>query len=57
MVARSNQQARLKLAMVAGGGTLIIFLAVLGGVVGWFSISEDPIEYLATPEVSLINPA
>ena len=55
MVARSNQQARLKLAMVAGGGTLIIFLAVLGGVVGWFSISEDPIEYLATPEVSLIN--
>ena len=34
MVARSNHQAKLKLAMAAGGATIFIFLAVLGGVVG-----------------------
>ena len=51
MVARSNQAARLKLAMAAGGGTLLIFLAVLGGVVGWFSVSSP--EQLQHPEVSL----
>lgn len=49
MVARSNQAARLKLAMAAGGGTLLIFLAVLGGVVGWFSVSSP--EPLQHPEV------
>ena len=49
MVARSQQAARLKLAMAAGGGTLLIFLAVLGGVVGWFSVSSP--EQLQHPEV------
>ena len=49
MVARSSQAARLKLAMAAGGGTLLIFLAVLGGVVGWFSVSSP--EELQHPEV------
>ena len=37
MVARGAQQARLRLAVAAGGGTLLVFLAVVGGVVGWFS--------------------
>ena len=51
MVARSNQQAKLKLAMAAGGATMVVFLAVLGGVVGWFSINNQPLEQLTQPEV------
>ena len=54
MVARSNQQAKLKLAMAAGGATIFIFLAVLGGVVGWFSRNSDSPESLSQPEVKLI---
>lgn len=50
MVARSNQQAKLKLAMAAGGGTIFIFLAVVGGVVGWFSRNSQPLEELSQPE-------
>lgn len=53
MVARSQQSVRLKLAVAAGGGTLLIFLAVVGGVVGWFSVSGDT-ELLHPPEV-IIN--
>ena len=52
MVARSQQAARVKLAMAAGGGTLLIFLAVLGGVVGWFSVSSP--EELQHPEVTIM---
>ena len=55
MVARSNQQAKLKLAMAAGGGTIFIFLAVVGGVVGWFSRNSQPLEELSQPEVKCIK--
>ena len=53
MVARNQQAARLKLAVAAGGGTLLIFLAVIGGVVGWFSVSSP--EELQHPEVTIID--
>ena len=52
MVARTSQSARLKLAVAAGGGTLLVFLAVVGGVVGWFSSSNS--DQIQHPEV-IIN--
>ena len=53
MVARSNQQAaKLKLAMAAGGGTLFIFLGVVGAVVGWYSTNTQSLEELSQPEVT-----
>ena len=51
MVARNHQSARLKVAVAAGGLTLVIFLAVVGGVVGWFSVSSP--DQLHQPEVMI----
>ena len=51
MVARNHQSARLKVAVAAGGLTLVIFLAVVGGVVGWFSLNSP--EQLHQPEVMI----
>ena len=50
-------QARLRLAMLAGGGTLVIFLSVLGGVVGWFSRTQtdSALEELTEPEVTIVE--
>ena len=43
--------------MRAGGGTLVIFLSVLGGVVGWFSRTQtdSALEELTEPEVTIVE--
>ena len=43
--------------MLAGGGTLVIFLSVLGGVVGWFSRTQtdSALEELTEPEVTIVE--
>ena len=42
--------------MLAGGGTVVIFLSVVGGVVGWFSrTSSSALEELTEPEVTIFE--
>ena len=49
-----KKQAKLRLAMLAGGGTVVIFLSVVGGVVGWFTrTSSSALEELQEPEVTI----
>ena len=49
MVSRGTSQTNLKMMMAMGGGALFLLLALVGGVVGWFS--RDTPEHVGPPQV------
>ena len=49
MVSRGTSQTNLKMMMAMGGGAIFLLLALVGGVVGWFS--RDTPEQVGPPQV------
>ena len=53
MVSRGTSQTNLKMMMAMGGGALFLLLALVGGVVGWFS--RDTPEQVGPPQVGKVG--